>query len=245
MDIGGDVTRFKKGDPVFGVSSMGLGTHADYKCLPEDGVVALKPANMSYEEAAGLPEALTALYFLRDLANIRKGQQVLINGASGAIGTYAVQLARYFGADVTGVRSSANVELVKSLGAATVIDYTREDFTQTGKNYDIIFDVVAKNSFSHCKKALKPQGIYLITASSLAIFLQMGWSSMVGSKKAVLGFAGLNYTKENLLYLKELAEDGALRTVIDRCYSFAQIAQAHSHVDKGHKKGNVVIAVIQ
>jgi len=241
--VGREVTLFKKGDQVVGSSNATFGTHAEYKCLPEDGVLTKIPAGLSFEEAVCIPEALTPLYFLRDLANVQGGQKVLINGASGALGTFAVQLAKQFGAEVTGVCSTANLELVKSLGADEVIDYTEEDFAQNEESYDVIFDAVGKSSFSDCKSALKEGGIYLTVNLSPAIISQMLWTSKFGHKKAMIGFAGLNQSKESLVYLIELAEAGELKTVVDSRYPIEKIAAAHRHVDSGRKKGNLVVTV--
>jgi NADPH:quinone reductase-like Zn-dependent oxidoreductase len=245
--VGQDVTRFKPGDQVFGSAGAGLGAYAEYICLPEDGALAIKPANLTDEEAVAIYDGvLTALPFLREKGNIQSGQKVLINGASGSIGTAAVQLARVFGAEVTGVCSTANVELVKSLGADRVIDYTQADFTKSGQRWDLIFDTVGKSSFSRCKSSLTSNGIYLTTVISLSILLQMLWTSMVGSKKAVITFAGLRSASEkaeDLNFLKELVEAGKIKPVIDRSYPLEQTAEAHRYVDKGHKKGNVVITI--
>jgi NADPH:quinone reductase-like Zn-dependent oxidoreductase len=220
--VGKNVTKFKPGDAVFASTEFRFGTYAEYCCISENGIITLKPDNLSYEEAAPVSNAgLTGLINLRK-ANIQKGQKVLIYGASGSVGTYALQIAKHFGAEVTVVCSTANIETVKSLGADTVIDYTKEDFTERTEKYDLIFDAVGKIKYSKRKKALKDGGVYL---SSLAI-----------SGNIVLKV-------EDLEYLKELCEKGKLRTVIDKIYSIDQIVEAHRYVDKGHKKGNVVITV--
>ncbi len=244
--VGKDVTLFRKGDQVLAATGHSYGAHAEYKCLPEDGALAIKPADMTYEEAAAIPYGGgTALHFLRK-TTIQRGQKVPINGAGGSIGTFAVQLARYFGAEVTGVCSTANLELVKSIGAEKVIDYTREDFAKTGLTYDIIFDAVAKSSFSRCKSSLRPGGIYLTTIPSLGVMLQMLWTSKFGRQKAIFaasGFAPSSEMAKNLIFLKELVEAGKIKPVIDRRYPLEQIVEAHRYVEKGHKKGNVVITL--
>jgi NADPH2:quinone reductase len=211
--------------------------------MPEKGSLAIKPTNLTYEEAtAAVDGASTALFFLRDKAKIQSGQKVLIIGASGCIGSFAVQLARHFGAEVTGVCSTTNVELVKSLGADRVIDYTQEDFTKNNETYDIIFDTAGKSSFSRCKSSLKKNGRYLLTTGNmLANYVLTLWTSMVGSQKFVFGLS-IEKT-EALIFLKELIEAGKIKPIIDRCYPLEQTAEAHRYVEAGHKKGNVVITV--
>lgn len=241
--IGKDVKRFKTGDHIFAPTGLaGFGSYAEYKCLPEEKTVVTKPVNMTFEEAASVPiGALTALYFLRQ-SNIQSGQKVLIYGASGSMGTYAVQLAKYYGAEVTGVCSTANWEMVKSLGADKVIDYTREDFTKAGETYDVIFDTVDKSSFSGSIHALKRNGVYLLgSALALSQYIRGAWISITSSKKVISGVA--SESSEDLNFLKGLIEAGKIKSFIDRRYPLEQIVEAHRYVEKGHKKGNVVITI--
>jgi NADPH:quinone reductase-like Zn-dependent oxidoreductase len=242
---GKDVKLYKKGDQVFGTAGPKFGANAEYLCVPEDGVLAIKPVNSTYEEAASSVDGfLTALPFLRDTGNIQAGQKVLINGASGSVGSAAVQVATYFGAEVTGVCSTSNIEMVKSLGAESVIDYTKEDFTKNGERYDLIFDAVGKISYSDSKSSLKEKGIFLEAGIGMGIFPHVIWTAMVGGKKARIAATGLRSPQKrtkDLVLLKELMEAGIITPVIDKQYPLEQIAEAHSYVDKGHKKGNVVI----
>ena len=239
--VGSDVTRFKAGDQVYGYPGMNLGAYAEYICLPEDAV-ALKPANVTHEEAATvLQGALTALYFLRK-ANIQRGDKVLVFGASGGVGEYAVQLAKYhFGAEVTGVCSTSKLEFVKSLGADHVIDYTREDFTQNGQVYDVIFDTVGKTSVSRTKRSLSKNGSYLLATFGLPMLAQLLWFSKIASQKYEFGM--LEEKTEDLIFIKELIEAKIIRPIIDRSYPLEQAAEAHRYVETGHKMGNVVITM--
>ena len=243
--IGKDVTRFKPSNQVFGFDMFGA--YAEYKCMPENGMLAIKPVNLSYEEAASIQNgALTALPFLRDKGNIHSGQTLLIYGASGSVGAAAVQVAKYYGANVTGVCSTANLEWVKLLGADQVIDYTHEDFTENGKTYDILFDTIGKCSFSECKDSLTSEGIYLATVPTPVIMIQALWTAKRGGKKVRFVAAGLRPAREkvkDLVFLTELIEAGKIKPVVDRCYPLEQIAEAHRYVELGHKKGNVVITV--
>ncbi len=239
--VGKSVKRFKKGDRVFGHTGIRFGGYAEYVCMPEEGALATKPANMTFEEAAGVPTGgLEALHFLRK-GNVRRGQKVLIYGASGSIGTFAVQLARYFGAEITGVCSTMNVAMVRSLGADKVIDYTQEDFTKTGQTYDVIFDTIGKSSFSGSIRSLKQKGSYLLANPKMSQKVRGLWTSMTGGEKMISGAA--SQKAEDLIFLKELIEAGKLKTVTDRCYPLEQIPEAHRYVEKGHKKGNVIIRV--
>jgi len=240
--IGKDVKLFKKGDQVFGSPGTKMGGHAEYSYVPENGALAIKPADMPWEEAAAICLAgNTALFFIRDLAKIQSGQKILIHGASGAIGTYAVQLARYYGAEVTGVCSATNAEMVKSLGADKVIDYTKEDFTKSDERYDFVFDVVGKTTFSQCKGILKPKGIYLENMLELMDILRMMWTSIIGGKKIKGGVS--KESAENLNFFMELIESGKLKPVIDRSYPLERTAEAFQYVEQGHKKGNVIITI--
>lgn len=240
--VGRDVTRFKVGDPVFAFSSAGMGCHAEYKCMPEDGPVAPKPAHLGYGEAAALSfGGTTALDFFRR-GKLQRGERVLVNGASGGVGTAAVQLARHLGADVTGVCSTGNVELVKSLGARHVIDYTREDFTKDGETYDVIVDTAGTAPFSRSRDSLREGGRLLLVLGLLPDMLQIPWVAMTTSKRVVAGPASAR--AEDLRLLGELAEAGEYKAVIDRRYPFEQIVEAHRHVDRGHKKGNVVVDLL-
>ncbi len=239
--VGRDVKLFKKGDQVFAFTGLRLGAYAEYNCLPEKGLVAIKPANMTFEEAAAVPVGgLHALNCLRK-GNIQSGQKILIIGAGGTVGTLAVQLAKSFGAEVTGVDSTGKLETLRSIGADKVIDYTQEDFTKNGETYEVIFDVVGKSSFSDCIRSLKEKGFYLLGNPGLSQQVRGLWTSMTSSKKVTGGT--VSYKTEDLVFLRELIEAGKIVAIIDRRYPLEQTAEAHRYVDTGQKTGSVVITV--
>ena len=245
--IGDEVSAFNIGDQVFGESVFGSGTNAEYVCVPEDGVIAKKPASLSYEEACSACDGpMTSLNFLRDVGHIKQGQRVLIIGASGSLGSAAVQIAKHLGAEVTAVCSNSNAVWVKSLGADRIIDYKTQDFTQENYQYDIIFDTVGKHSFCKSKNSLTSKGVYLSPVFGISNLLQMLWTSSMSQKKAKFSATGMRPVKElraMLGELKALFESKKLQTVIDKRYSLDQTASAHAYIDKGHKKGNVVIVL--
>ncbi len=246
VETGKDVTLFKVGDRVFG-GTTALGCYAEYTCVNVDDVITTIPENISYQSAAPVSgSAITVMNFLKGLAKIKAGDKLLINGASGSLGTYAVQIAKQFGAEVTGVCSTTNMKMVKELGADYVIDYTSEDFTNNGKQYNIIFDTVGKTTFSHCKNALTKKGIYLSSVISIPLFLQMMKTSLFGKKKVKSSSTGMLSAKVRLDYfleLKEMLKAEKIKTVIDTSYPLSQMGDAHKYVEKGHKKGNVVIEI--
>ncbi len=245
--VGKDVTRFRKGAQVFAHTGLGMGAYAEYKCLPEEpegikGVLASKPANMTYEETAAVPHGgLEALHYVRK-ANIQSEEKVLINGAGGSIGTIAIQLAKYFGAEVTAVDSTGKLDMLRSIGADQVVDYTQEDFTKSGQTYNVIFDVVGKCPFSRSEGSLTQNGRYLTSNPGPSQKDGGRGTSTSSSKKAIAGTP--SYKTEDLLFLKELIEAEKIKSVIDRTYPLEQIAEAHWYVEKGGKRGNVVIAVV-
>jgi NADPH:quinone reductase and related Zn-dependent oxidoreductases len=240
--VGSAVTGFKPGDEVFAFTGASYGGHAEYRTISETGMIALKPPNRSFEEAAALSfGGTTALSFLRDKGGIKRGDKVLIVGASGGIGTAAVQIAKHFGADVTGVCSGANVDLVRSIGADTVIDYNIEDFTESGETYDIILDTTGTTSLPRCEHALKPGGRLLLVMASFGQSLGMERASKASGKKVIAGVAAPRVG--DLRFLAKLAEGGEFRPVIDRTYPLENASEAHAHVDTGRKRGNVVLTV--
>jgi NADPH:quinone reductase-like Zn-dependent oxidoreductase len=239
--IGEGVKSFKVGDSVFGHTDMTLGSYAEYKCIPEDGSVAIKPSEISHAQAAVIPfGAVTALHFLKK-ANVKPGQKVIIIGASGAVGSAAVQLAKSFGAIVTGVCSTANVELVKSIGADNVIDYTKQDFTQSGEMFDVIFDTVNTISVPNALKVLAQNGVMILSAAGMSEMFQALWFSTTGNRRILTGV--ISHTAADIIFLKQLVETGRFKPIIDRTYPIEKIAEAHAYVEKGHKKGNVAIEV--
>ncbi len=239
--IGKEVTKFKAGDAVFGHTDMRFGAYAEYISVPEDGSLALKPADITHAQAAAIPfGGVTALHFIKK-AKIQPGQKVLIVGASGAVGSAAVQLAKSFGADVTGVCSTANIALVKSIGADKVVDYTQKDFTQNGEIYDVIFDTVKAIAVSRSLKSLSKNGIMILSAAGLQEMLQGLWISKTSNRKVLTGV--ISHTEADIIFLKELIEAGKFKPVVDKTYSLEQIAEAHTYVEKGHKKGNVTINI--
>ncbi len=239
--VGKGVKSFKPGDQVFGYPSQNMRAYAEYRCMPEDGCVGIKPANMTYEEAAVVPYGALMAFELQRKVNIQSGQKVLINGASGGIGSGVVQLAKYYGAEVTGVCGTPRLEFVKSLGADKVIDYTKEDFTQSGETYDLILDVLGKSSFSRCKSSLKQNGRYVLTSFKMRDLIDMIWTSAIGSKKVVCTV--LVAKPEDLVSIKELIEAGAIKAVIDKSFPLEQTAEAHRYLEEGHARGKVVITV--
>ena len=247
VELGKGVTQFKKGDVVFGETTLGFSTNAEYVAVPENGVILKKPENISHSEACTLCDgSLTSLNFLKEIAQIKPGQKILINGASGSLGTAAIQLAGYFGAEVTGVCSTKNVGLVRSLGAHRVIDYTKEDFTQSGVKYDVIYDTIGKSTFQKCKKALTKNGQYISPVLQFPLLLQMMWTSIFGKQKAKFAASGLKKDAELSDLVKELLQinqEGKLKSIIDRQFPLAKTAEAHRYISAGHKKGNVVIMV--
>jgi len=241
--VGRDVKRFMPGDQVFGYTGERMGAYAEYLCMSENGMLTIKPANMTLEEAAGVAYGgIMALSLLRR-ANIQPGQKVLINGASGGIGSAAVQVARSMGAEVTGVCSTSKVDFVKSLGAVKVIDYTKEDFTQNGETYDLIFDILGRSSISRSKSSLKPNGIHLFASFKLKHLLQMLRTSRSGGRRVICALGSGKV--DDLNTLKEMIEAGKIKPMIDRCYPLEQIAEAHRYIEQGYKKGNVIITLEQ
>lgn len=241
--VGSEVSKFKVGDAVFGLDGTNWGAYAEYKAVSQNVGVTHKPTNLSYDQAVAIPNgSLTALTFLSKLGKVQPGEKVLIVGASGSVGSAAVQIAKYLGAEVTGVCSARNVDLVKSLGADHVIDYSKEDFTKGRKTYDVIFDTVNKTRFRKCKRILNNGGRFLVGAGGPLAFLQMARTALFGSKKVLAGTS--SESQENLAFIKELVEQGHIKPVIDRSYPLAKIVEAHSYVDTGHKRGNVVVTIV-
>jgi NADPH:quinone reductase-like Zn-dependent oxidoreductase len=239
--VGAQVTRFKPGDEVFGYRGENMGAYAEYVCMPEAGALAIKPVNMSYEEAAVVAYGAIMARGLLRKANIQRGQKVLINGASGGIGSAAVQLAKYYGAEVTGVCGTPRLGFVKALGADKVIDYTTEDFTRNGETYDVIFDILGKTSFGRGRKALKPNGIYLFASFKVKQLAQMLWTKVAGGQKVICALT--SEKPDDLVFIKELIEAGQYKVIVDKRYRMEQAAEAHRYAEAGQKAGSVVIAV--
>jgi NADPH:quinone reductase-like Zn-dependent oxidoreductase len=240
--VGKDVTKFKVGDAVFAFPGAQLGCHAEYRAMDEGGAIALKPACLSYEEAAALPfGGVTALDFLKTKGKVQRGDKVLVIGASGAVGSAAVQLAKHFGAEVTGVCGTANLELVRSIGADKTIDYTKEDFASNGDTYDIILVAAGAASFPRCKHSLAENGRLLLVLSGLSEMVQIPWAALTSNKKVFAGPTAESV--EDFRVIKELADTGAFKPVIDRSYPLERIVEAHAYVDTGRKRGSVVINV--
>ncbi len=240
--IGNDVKKFRVGDKVMGASANDSSAHAEYICLPENGTISIMPENSSFAEAVSICDGpMTALVFLRDKAKITSGQKILINGASGSVGSAAIQLAKYYGAFVTAVCSSKNFEVVNTLGADEFVDYTQTDFTKQNKTYDIVFDVVGNSSFKNCRNILTETGVYLMTVPQIGVMLQTIRTRKSSGKKAIFAATGLQQNPENLVFLKQLVERGKLKPVIDRSYKLERIREAHRYVEAGHKTGSVVI----
>lgn len=244
--VGSKVTEYSAGDAVFGYTGLGFGAYATYKCMPSQGLFHTKPKNLSFEESACMVNgALTALTYLRKKGKVGKGDTVLIYGASGSVGTAAVQLSKYFGAHVTGVCSTKNVTLVKSLGADEVIDYLKEDFTQRQGKYDLIFDTIGKTSWSACKHILNPKGKYLLTEFGMSEIIKALYYALFGKKKIIITSSNFYWKREDLAFFKMMAEQGHFRSVVDTIYPIEKIAEAHQYVELGHKVGNVAISVSQ
>ena len=239
-ETGKSVKKFKKGDPVFGYVGQKMGTNTEFMCIPENGTVAIKPSNLSFEEASVIPYgALMAMEHLSK-ANIQKGQKVLVNGASGSIGSAGVQLAKYHGGEITGVCGSLRLKFVKSLGADKVIDYTKEDFTRNNEMYDLIYDILGKSKFENCKNSLTGNGIYLIASFKMKQIFQMFWTKLSGSSKKVICALAVDKT-ENLITIKNLVESGHIRAIVDKSFPMDKIVEAHRYAEEGEKKGSIVL----
>ena len=242
--VGSRVTQFKPGDAIFAYLGMNMGANAEYVCIPESGTVSLKPANLTYEEAAVLPYGAVMAASLLQKANLKPGQKILVNGASGGIGAMAVQLAKHhYSVNVTGVCGTPRLEYVKALGADKVIDYTQHDFTQNGETYDVIFDILGRSSFVHCKNSLKPDGILLFASFKGRAILDMLWSAPFSRKKVICAMA--EEKTASLLLVKELTEAGKIKAIIDKRFPLEQTAEAHRYIETGGRQGNVVLVLAQ